>query len=75
MEIMEFEVVGMTEDTYQLRLTYKDAEYSDEMDQAIHDIMNEIAGNYNVLFSTNRMGALISIDNLQELTTSYKSAH
>lgn len=75
MEIMEFEVVGMTEDTYQLRLTYKDAEYSDEMDQAIHDIMNEIAGNYNVLFSTNRMGALISIDNLQELTTSYKSAY
>lgn len=29
METMEFEVVGMTDETYQLKLSYKDSEYSD----------------------------------------------
>ena len=72
METMEFEVIGMTDETYQLKLTYKDSEYSNEMNQAIHDIMHENAGDYDVLFSTNRMGALMSIDNLPELTAAYE---
>ena len=74
METMEFEVVGMTDETYQLKLTYKDSEYSNEMNQAIHDIMDEIAGDYSVLFSTSRMGTLMSIDNLPELTAAYEKA-
>lgn len=74
MEIMEFEVVGMTDETYQLKLTYKDAEYSNEMNQAIHDLMDEIAGGYSVLFSTNWTGALMSIDNLTELTAAFEKA-
>lgn len=77
METMEFEVIGMTDEAYQLKLTYKDAEYSNEMNQAIHDIMHKVAGDYSdysVLFSTNRMGALMSIDNLPELTVAYEKA-
>ena len=74
METMEFEVIGMTDETYQLKLTYKDSEYSNEMNQAIHDLMDEIAGGYSVLFSTNRTGALMSIDNLPELTAAFEKA-
>lgn len=70
-EIMEFEVVGMTDEAYQLKLTYRDAEYSDEFTQTIHDLTSKINGPMSVLFSTNRHGALMSIDNLDSLVEQY----
>lgn len=70
-EIMEFEVVGMTDEAYQLKLTYRDAEYSDEFTQTLHDLTSKINGPMSVLFSTDRHGALMSIDNLDSLVEQY----
>ncbi len=72
-ETKEFEVIGMTDDAYQIKLSYKDSEYSNEFNQAIHDIM-ETVGDNSVLFSTSRTGSLKSIDNLPHLLALYEKA-
>lgn len=47
-EIMEFEVVGKTDTSYQIKLTYYDEESSDPQDQLINDIMEKCGANLPV---------------------------
>ena len=72
-EIMTFEVIGMTEESYQIKLSYDDAEYSNELNQTMHDLIKNLGHNEPVLFSTTRHGALMSIDNLDRLVEEYAS--
>lgn len=71
-EIMEFEVVGKTETSYQVKLTYYDEESSNPQNQLIQKIMSDCGANLPVLFSTDQHGSLISFDNIPQLAESFK---
>lgn len=66
-QIMRFEVVGSTDSSYQIRLTYLDEKSTDPQNELIYQISRELGIETSVLFSTNAHGILMSIDNIDEL--------
>ena len=66
-QIMRFEVVGSTDSSYQIRLTYLDEKSTDPQNELIYQISRELGIETPVLFSTNAHGILMSIDNIDEL--------
>lgn len=73
-EIVEFEVVAQTDQSYQVKMTTKESTHSDPQSQLINKIMMECGGNIPVLFTTTALGALQSIDNIPELVEAFTKA-
>ena len=73
-EIVEFEVVAMTDESYQLKMTTIEKTDSDPMGELVDRILTECGGDIPVLFSTTNLGSLKSIDNIQELSASFAMA-
>lgn len=70
-EIIEFEVVAKTDESYQIKMTTIEEEDSDPQSKLISKIAKEYGADIPVLFSTTNLGSLQSIDNLQELSSSF----
>ena len=73
-EVIEFEVVAKTDESYQIKMTTMEEENSDPQGKLIDKIFKEYGADIPVLFSTNNLGSLQSIDNLQELSSSIANA-
>lgn len=66
-QIMGIEVLSKKEDTYQLCITYQDVYYSDPQMNALYKIMTDTSGDMKVLITTDKFGAVQTVDNVQEL--------
>lgn len=66
-EIIRLEVVGSTDSSYQIQLTYHDEKSTDPQNELIYQVSRELGLDTPVLFSTNAHGLLMSIDNIDEL--------
>lgn len=74
LEIAELEVVAKTEDSYQLKMTTIEKTDNDPQSQLINKILKENGADIPILFSTNNLGTLTSLDNIPELSAAFAKA-
>lgn len=70
--IMRFEVVGSTDSSHQIRLTYLDEKSTNPQNEQIYQISRALDLNIPILFSTDANGVLLSIDNLGDIVSGYE---
>lgn len=74
LEIVELEVIAKTDESYQLKMTTLEKTDNDPQSQLIDRILKENGVDIPILFSTNSMGILQSLDNIPELSAAFAKA-